>query len=231
MEIPKSDEERLMQKLYQAIVNGDEDIAVESSKALVDELKKDPKSVLNEVMLFALRHVGDLYEKGEYFIADMVISAEAFKKAMNEVILPRFKENKESSSQIVCVFGTVQGDIHELGKNLAVSIFTSEGFEVIDLGTDVLPEKFVEKVIESSAKILGMSALMTTTMPNQKKVIDLLNEKNIRKDLIVMAGGAPMTDKWVKEIGADICANDVFKALREVKSILNRDSTSKENLK
>ncbi len=228
MEITKSDEEILMKKLYEAIVDGDEEIAVESSKALVDELKKDPKSVLNEVMLPALRHVGDLYEKGEYFIADMVISAEAFKKAMNEVILPHFKKNKESSSQTVCVFGTVQGDIHDLGKNLAVSIFTSEGFEVIDLGSDVSPEKFVEKVIESKAKILGMSALMTTTMPNQKKVIDLLNEKNIRKDLIVIAGGAPMTDKWVKEIGADICGNDVFKALREVKSMLNIDSTSKE---
>ncbi len=226
MSAKSAEEEKREKELYDAIVDGDEELAVEASKALVEEFKRDPRDVLNNVMLPALRYVGELYEKGEYFIADMVISAEAFKKAMNEVILPLFRKNKESSARIVCVFGTVQGDIHDLGKNLAASIFTSEGFEVIDLGTDVPPEKFVEKVKETSAKVVGLSALMTTTMPNQKKVIDYLKESGLRNNVIIIAGGAPITEEWVNEIGADICGNDVFKALREVKALLGLEVLS-----
>lgn len=221
-----ADEKKMENELFEAIVDGDEERAVEASKVLIEKFKVDPKDVLNNVMLPALRHVGTLYEKGEYFIADMVLSAETFKKAMKDVVLPRITKSGETSNRVVCVFGTVQGDIHDLGKNLASSIFASDGFEVIDLGTDVPPEKFAEKIRETSARVLGISALMTTTMPNQKKVIDYLKKQGLRNNLIIIAGGAPMTEEWVKEIGADICGNEVFKALRETKALLGGEKNA-----
>jgi 5-methyltetrahydrofolate--homocysteine methyltransferase len=135
------------------------------------------------------------------------------------VVKPRL-ERGEKRRVAVAVFGTVKGDIHDLGKNLAKVLFEVEGFEVIDLGVDVTPEQIVEAVEKYNARVVGVSALMTTTMIEQRRVVEELRKRGLRDKVIVIAGGAPVTEEWVREIGADVCGDDAFKALRRVKELL-----------
>lgn len=216
----KSDEESLRSELFDQIVNGEDEKSIETTNKLLEQYNMDPKLLLNSVLLPAMRHVGELYSNGEYFIADMVISADAFRKVMDERLAPLLTKSSELNEKIVAVFGTVRGDIHDLGKNLATAIFRVEGIEVIDLGTDVSPEKFAAAVSENEARIVGMSALMTTTMSEQKSIIDELKNRKLMDRTIVIVGGAPVTEDWAREVGADICGSDVFKALREAKKLL-----------
>ncbi len=211
--------EELKKKLFNAIVEGDGDSAKRIAREIVDKYGYDVKALITDVLTPAMRKVGELFEKGEYFIADLVICAEAFKSVIDDVIRPRLRGEK-IPVKAIAVFGTVRGDIHEIGKNIAKIVFETEGFEVIDLGVDVPPEKFVDEAIKAGARIIGASALLTTTMIEQKKIIDELKKRGIRDRFIVIAGGAPVTDEWVREIGADVNGNDVFRALREVKRIL-----------
>lgn len=220
MDSEKSPTDLLRSELFDLIVNGDDEKSLETAQKLIDDYKVDPRDLLNNVLLPAMRHVGKLYSNGEYFIADMVISADAFRKVMDNKVAPLLTKSSDIGEKIVAVFGTVRGDIHDLGKNLATAIFRVEGIEVIDLGTDVTPEKFASIVEDNNARIVGMSALMTTTMSEQKNVIEELRNRNLKEKTIVIVGGAPVTEDWAHEIGADICGSDVFKALREAKNIL-----------
>ena len=216
--------EELFKELYDAIVVADTDKALSAAKRLVYELGIDVQELINNALLPAMKHVGELYERGEYFITDMAMSADTFNAVMNEIIIPELKKKPQNiqggEKKVVAVFGTVQGDIHELGKNLAKAYFMANGIEVIDLGTDVPPEKFVEAVKQYNAVIVGMSALMTTTLVEQKKVVEALRKAGLRDKVIVIAGGAPVTDAWVQEIEADVNGNDMFKAFREVQRLL-----------
>jgi len=205
------------QKLFKAVVDGDEELSREATRELLGE-GWDPRSIITEVLVPAMRKVGELYERGEYFIPELVMSAEAFRAAM-DLLRPHFK-GSGVPVKAVAVFGTVRGDIHELGKNLAVAVFEAEGFQVVDLGVDVPPERFADAVVEHNARIVGMSALMTTTMLEQRSVIEELKRRGLRDKVIVIAGGAPVTEEWVKEIGADVWGRDAFEAVRIVKKIL-----------
>ncbi|PUA31643.1 MAG: methyltransferase [Zestosphaera tikiterensis] len=205
-------------KLHKAIVEGDIEGAVESAKALVDA-DVDVLQIVSEVLAPAMKVVGEMYERGEYFIADLIASAEAFRQAFEDVLKPKLTSSR-SGKGVVAVFGTVRGDIHELGKNIAKALFKAEGFEVIDLGVDVPPEKFAEAVEAYGAKVVGASALMTTTMVEQKKVVEELRRRGLRDKVVVVVGGAPVTEEWVKEVGADVCGDDAFKALKKVKELL-----------
>lgn len=220
MSSEKGETDALRSELFDQIVNGDDQKGLEISQKLLEQYNTDPKDLLNNVLLPAMRHVGELYSNGEYFIADMVISADAFRKIMDDKLAPLLTKSSEMNEKIVAVFGTVKGDIHDLGKNLATAIFRVEGIDVIDLGTDVTPEKFAAVVAENNATIVGMSALMTTTMSEQKNVIDELKNRKLKERIIVIVGGAPVTEDWAREIGADVCGSDVFKALKEAKGLL-----------
>lgn len=211
-------ENLLKKRLHDAIIEGDPEKALGYAQELLN-LGIDVRQIVSDVLAPAMRVVGDMYERGEYFIADLIASAEAFKQVFDNVLKPRLASSTVSKG-IVAVFGTVRGDIHELGKNIAKALFEAEGFEVIDLGVDVPPEKFVEVIESQGAKVVGLSALMTTTLIEQEKVIRELERRGLREKVIVVAGGAPVTEEWVKKIGADVCGDDVFKALKKVKELL-----------
>jgi 5-methyltetrahydrofolate--homocysteine methyltransferase len=210
--------EGLKRELYTAIVEGDADRALAVARRLIDS-GVGAHGLVVEVLVPAMRRVGELFERGEYFIADVIACAEAFKRVFEDVVKPRL-ERGEKRRVAVAVFGTVKGDIHDLGKNLAKVLFEVEGFEVIDLGVDVSPEQIVEAVEKYNARVVGVSALMTTTMTEQRRVVEELRKRGLRDKVIVIAGGAPVTEEWVREIGADVCGDDAFKALRRVKELL-----------
>lgn len=210
--------ERLDVELFNAIVDGDPDKALSVANRLV-ERGFDVQRLVTEILVPAMRMVGELFDRGDYFIADVIACAEAFRRVFENVVRPRL--GASSARRLgVAVFGTVKGDIHDLGKILAKTIFEVEGFEVVDLGVDVPAEAFVEAVEKYNARIIGVSALMTTTMIEQRRVIEELKKKGLRERVIVIAGGAPVTEEWVREIGADICGDDAFKALKKVKELL-----------
>jgi 5-methyltetrahydrofolate--homocysteine methyltransferase len=210
--------EDLKRALYRAVIEGDPEKALGYARELLNT-GFDVKQIVTDVLAPAMRVVGEMYERGEYFIADLIASAEAFKQVFDNVLKPRLSSSAASKG-VVAVFGTVRGDIHELGKNIAKALFEAEGFEVIDLGVDVPPERFAEVVESRKARVVGLSALMTTTMVEQARVIEELKRRGLRERVIVVAGGAPVTEDWVRKIGADICGDDAFKALKKVKELL-----------
>jgi 5-methyltetrahydrofolate--homocysteine methyltransferase len=210
--------EDLKRALYMAVIEGDPEKALGYARELLNT-GFDVKQIVTDVLAPAMRVVGEMYERGEYFIADLIASAEAFKQVFDNVLKPRLSSSAASKG-VVAVFGTVRGDIHELGKNIAKALFEAEGFEVIDLGVDVPPERFAEVVESRKARVVGLSALMTTTMVEQARVIEELKRRGLRERVIVVAGGAPVTEDWVRKIGADICGDDAFKALKKVKELL-----------
>ncbi|MEM0014333.1 MAG: cobalamin-dependent protein [Zestosphaera sp.] len=211
-------DEDLKRGLHEAIVGGDPEGAVRCAEGLVNS-GVNVLQVVSEVLAPAMREVGALYERGEYFIADLIASAEAFKQAFEKVLKPRLPLTSPSK-KIVAVFGTVRGDIHELGKTIAKALFEAEGFEVVDLGVDVPPERFAEAVESHGARVVGVSALMTTTMVEQGRVVEELRRRGLRDRVVVVVGGAPVTEEWVRDIGADVSGDDAFKALRRVKELL-----------
>ncbi len=210
--------EDLKRELYTAIGEGDADRALAAARRLINS-GVGAQELVVEVLVPAMRRVGELFERGEYFIADVIACAEAFKRVFEEVVKPRL-ERGERRRVAVAVFGTVKGDIHDLGKSLAKVLFEVEGFEVIDLGVDVSPEQFAEAVEKYNARVVGVSALMTTTMLEQRRVVEELKKRGLRDKVVVIAGGAPVTEEWVREIGADVCGDDAFKALKRVKELL-----------
>lgn len=210
--------EDLKGKLYKAVIEGDPERALSYAQELLAS-GLDVRQIVSEVLAPAMRAAGEMYESGEYFIADLIASAEAFKQVFDNVLKPKLASGTASKG-FIAVFGTVRGDIHELGKNIAKALFEAEGFEVIDLGIDVPPEKFAEVVESQDVKVVGLSALMTTTMVEQEKVIEELKRRGLREKVIIVAGGAPVTEEWVRKIGADVCGDDAFKALKKVKELL-----------
>jgi len=210
--------EDLKRALYRAVIEGDPEKALGYARELLNT-GFDVKQIVTDVLAPAMRVVGEMYERGEYFIADLIASAEAFKQVFDNVLKPRLSSSAASKG-VIAVFGTVRGDIHELGKNIAKALFEAEGFEVIDLGVDVPPERFAEVVESRKARVVGLSALMTTTMVEQARVIEELKRRGLRERVIVVAGGAPVTEDWVRKIGADVCGDDAFKALKKVKELL-----------
>lgn len=213
--------EEILRRIKEAIINYDMDGIKKYVKEALDN-GIPPKDIIEKAMTPAMKEVGEKFASGEIFLPEMLASAETFKIAM-EVLKPELEKRKESIKTLGRVLiGTVQGDIHDLGKNLVATMLSIAGFEVIDLGVDVPPEKFVEKVKELKPDIVGLSALMTTTMPAQKDTIEALKRAGVRDQVIVMVGGAPVTESWAKKIGADGYASDAFEAVEKAKELLER---------
>jgi corrinoid protein of di/trimethylamine methyltransferase len=167
-----------------------------------------------------INEVGRLFEAGDLFLPELVASADAMKAAL-EVLKP-WMEKAETGRKVIgrIVIGTVKGDIHDIGKSIVASILVANGFDVLDLGVDVSPAAFVEKASEFGADLVGLSALLTTTMPVQREVIKALREAGLRDRVKVLVGGAPVTGRWASEIGADGYAEDAIRAVSVVRGVL-----------
>ena len=191
---------------------------VKNVKALVQQAVDegyDPKVILNDGLLAGMAVVGGRVKREEIFVPDVLISARAMNVGL-EILEPLLVEvGNEAVGKIV--IGTVKGDLHDIGKNLTAMMFKGAGFEVYDLGVDVSAETFIEKAEEVGADVIGMSALLSTTMDNMREVIELLKEKGLRDKYIVMIGGAPITDEFAQEIGADYYTPDAASAAEVAK--------------
>ncbi len=173
----------------------------------------EPLVIINEGLVPGMEIVGQKFQSGEYFLPQMVIAANAMQQAM-ELLEPELQARQQvSESAGTVVIGTVKGDIHEIGKSLVATMMSAHGFRVHDVGVDVDVETFVHKVKETGANLVGLSALLTTTMTAQRKVIQALEEAGIRDQVKVLVGGAPVTQEWAETIGADGYAEDVVGAV------------------
>ncbi len=189
-----------LKKLYDAVVSGDAKAThAITQQALAEGV--DPLKLVNENMVPAMDEVGRRFEANEYFVPELLISARAMKAAL-DLIRPLLTARGDKPVGRVAI-GTVKGDLHDIGKNLVASLLEGGGFEVIDLGVNVAPEKFISTVKEKNANIIAMSALLTTTMPAMKTTIDALKHAGVRDQVKVLIGGAPITQKYAEEIGAD----------------------------
>ncbi|RLE08998.1 cobalamin-binding protein [Candidatus Aerophobetes bacterium] len=206
-----------LKEVKENVVNGKVDKVKELTQKALDEGQSVGK-ILNEALIAGMDIVGEKYKKNEFYIPEMLVAARAMKAGM-EVLRPILTDKKVRSSGKV-VLGTVQGDLHDIGKNLVGMMLEGAGFEVIDLGTDVSSEKFVETVKENNAQLVGMSALLTTTMIHMKDVIKAMEKTGLRGKVKIMVGGAPVTQDYADEIGADGYAPDAVSAVDKVKEIL-----------
>jgi len=207
-----------LQELFNAILAGNAESAKQQVQAALD-LDLDPSKILNEGMIAAMAEVGERFEKGEYFVPEMLIAARAMQQGLS-VLKPHLQQS-DLVSQGKVVIGTVKGDLHDIGKNLVSMMLEGAGFELVDLGTDVSSDKFLAAVRESEADVVAMSALLTTTMPNMKTVIEALKEVGLRDKVKVIIGGAPVTESYAQEIGADGYASDASRAVKLTKALLN----------
>jgi corrinoid protein of di/trimethylamine methyltransferase len=209
----------LYQAMAQSVIEGEpEEAARLAQQGLAAGL--EPLAIIEQGFAAGIKVVGELFAKGEYFLPDLVIGAKAMEEAMAvlESELHRRQETRRAYGKVV--IGTVQGDIHEIGKNLVATLLSVNGFEVLNLGVDVPDETFIAKVKETRANVLGMSALLTTTMPAQGRVIQALEEAGIRDKVKVIIGGAPVTQSWADEIGADGYSEDAVGAVALAKRLL-----------
>lgn len=188
-------------------------------KKLVEEAlaqNVDPKEILNEGLLEGMMAVGVKFKNNEVFVPEVLVAARAMNGGL-AILEPKLIEvgNEPIGRAVV---GTVKGDLHDIGKNLVVMMLKGAGFEIYDMGTDVEPEAFIAKAEEVKADVIGMSALLTTTMPNMKEVIDTLKERGLRDKYIVMVGGAPVNEAFAQEIGADFYTADAPSAAEIAKA-------------
>lgn len=206
-----------LKPLYEAILNGDAKIAQTFTEQALKE-GADPVKLVDEYMIPAMNEVGRRFETNEYFVPELLISARAMKAAL-ELVRPLLAARGAKPLGTVAV-GTVKGDLHDIGKNLVAAMFEGGGFEVIDLGVNVPPEKFIAAVNEKGAHIVAMSALLTTTMPAMKSTIDALTQAGVRDKVKVLVGGAPITQKYATDIGADGYSDNAVGAVSVAKQAL-----------
>ena len=204
--------EQILSDLREAVLYFDaEEARTLAQKAL--DMGIDPVVALEEGLAKPLREVGDRFGTGEAFITELIAAAQAMEagaEVLNQEITRRGATRKKVGRFLI---GTVEGDIHSIGKNIVATMLNTAGFEVIDLGADVSTQTFVDNVKKHRPDILGLSALMTTTMTNQREVIEALKAAGLREGLKIIVGGAPVTEDWVKEIGADACGLDALSAV------------------
>ncbi len=204
------------ESIFNAVVAGNVD-EVETGVKNALETKVDAGAILNNGLISAMDEVGNRFGKGEIFLPEMMIAGRAMKAGI-EILRPLLADTGiESIGKIV--IGTLKGDTHDIGKNLVGLMMEGAGFEVIDIGTDVSPEQFVEAVTKEQPQLIGMSALLTTTMTSAADVINLLVEKGVRDNVKVMFGGAPVTQEYVDTIGADGYAPDAASAAKRAKEL------------
>ncbi len=206
-----------IQTLYDAILNGNAKAAKEITQTSL-AAGANPQALVDDTMIPAMNEVGRRYEANEYFVPELLIAARAMKASL-ELIRPLLSaRGAEPVGRVV--IGTVQGDLHDIGKNLVGAMLEGAGFEVIDLGVDVSPEKFINAAREKKATLVALSALLTTTMHSMKAVMEKLKESGMRGNVKVMIGGAPVTQKYADEIGADGYSSNANAAVALARKLL-----------
>jgi corrinoid protein of di/trimethylamine methyltransferase len=203
--------DEMYQKLAQAVIEGEPDDAEALAKQALDD-GLDPLTCINEGLTKGIQKVGELFASGDYFLPELIIGAEAMKRAL-AILEPAMVGDQSREVVGRVVLGTVEGDMHEIGKTLVGTMLTANGFQVYDIGVDKSAAEFVKAAQENNADIVGTSALLTTTMLQQKKVIEALEGANLKDKVKVMVGGAPVTQSFASEIGADGYAEDAISAV------------------
>ncbi len=195
--------------------------------ALADGLSAE--AILHEALIPAMTQVGCLFEAQEYYVPEMLVSAKAMQTGMNSLkpLLASDDAHADGKSNPKAAFGTVKGDLHDIGKDLVVTMLEGAGFQVTDLGVDVSPEKFIE-AINDGAQLIGLSAMLTTTMLNMKGTIEALQEAGVRDRVKVLVGGAPLNQSYADHIGADGFAKDASSAVRKAKELLQLNEVNHE---
>lgn len=198
--------------LKRALIGAELDAAVEAAQRLVDS-GMDPKAILEQGMAVAMFDLGEMWKRGEVFLPEVVASAEVFKRC-NAIVEPALLAQRgDDEAGVLVILATVKGDLHDLGKNMVGAMLRTSGFEVTDLGKDVSADALLEQVAELRPTIVGLSALLTTTVPYQETVIRKLEGAGLRETVKVMVGGAPVTPEWADKIGADGYANNAPEAV------------------
>ena len=213
--------QEIYDQLAQAVIDGEPEDAAELAQQALDQ-GLDPLACINEGLTKGIVRVGELFAEGEYFLPDLIIGGEAMKDAL-AILEPALMENQEREVLGRVVLGTVEGDLHEIGKTLVGTMLTANGFLVTDIGVDKPAADFVAAVKEVNATLIGASALLTTTMPEQEKLIEALQEAGLRDQVKVMVGGAPVTQAWSDQIGADGYAEDAIAAVKVAKDLVGAE--------
>ncbi len=207
----------ILETIYKAILNGDV-AKIETQAATALEAHISAKDILYKACIPAMEKVGQLFEQGEKFVPEMLISAQAMRVVLTQLDPILVRAGVKTRGRVV--IGTVSGDLHDIGKNLVAMMLRGTGFEVIDLGVGVPPQTFVTAVREKEPQIVGMSALLTSTMPAMKSTIKALVEAGLRQQVKVLVGGAPITRDFADQIGADGFASDAAAAARQAKELI-----------
>jgi corrinoid protein of di/trimethylamine methyltransferase len=203
--------EEIFDQLAQAVIDGEPEEAQALARRAL-ELGLDPLECINKGLTKGIQRVGELFACGDYFLPELIIGADAMKVAL-EILEPAMLADQKREVVAKVVLGTVKGDLHEIGKTLVGTMLTANGFKVVDIGVDRSSEDFISAVKASGATLIGASALLTTTMLQQRKLVEALEEAGLRKKVKVMVGGAPVTAKYAEEIGADGYAEDAISAV------------------
>jgi len=206
-----------LEEIYQNVIDGQAP-AVQAgvAAALAEGMKAD--AILNQALIAAMDEVGRRFEAGDFFVPEMLIAARAMQAGL-ALLKPHLADAEVKSAGKVAI-GTIKGDLHDIGKNLVAMMLEGAGFEVKDLGVDVAPETFVQAA-KSGVQVIGMSALLTTTMPNMQRTIEALSNAGVRDKVKVIVGGAPVTEDYAKRIGADAFAPDASSATRVIRKLVS----------
>ena len=211
--------EQILENLATAIVEGDGDIALENARAALDA-QMDPLEVVEQGLSKGMDSIGDQFERGEVFLPELLMAAVAFKAAM-EILKPELElQKKEVAKQGTVLIGTVKGDLHNIGKNIVATVLETKGFNVVDIGIDNSGLDIIQEAQKAQADVIALSCLMTTTMPAQKEVIEILEEMNLRDKYFVIVGGGPVTQEWADEIGADGYGKSAVRAAELAKELI-----------
>ncbi len=214
------EKERILEQLRDAIINLDIDSIQDLCEMAIKAGVFAYEAVI-EGMAVGMEVVGQKYEEGEYYLAELIMAGETMKEGM-EVLEPYLKTSDHASAG-KCIIGTVKGDLHDIGKNVFVSLLKAQNYDVIDLGVDVTPEQFIQAIKEHNPNILAMSTLLTTTMGEMERVIEEVEKLGLRKSLKVVIGGAPITQDFALKIGADAAATDAVEGVRIIENLIIED--------
>lgn len=214
--------EELYKQMAQSIIDGERELAIELAQKSI-ELNMHPLDTITNGFVVGVNYIGDQFGKGEAFLPELVMAGEAMKAAVAvlEPELLKLGEAREVMGRVV--LATVEGDIHEIGKTLVGTMLSAAGFEVTDLGVDQPADQIIGKALEVDAQIIGMSALLTTTMVRQREVIEELDKEGLRPRIKVMVGGAPITKDWAEKIKADGTAEDAVGAVQLAKKLVGKE--------
>ncbi|TXT56139.1 MAG: hypothetical protein BAJALOKI2v1_630004 [Promethearchaeota archaeon] len=211
-------EDKFYEEIIDSIINLEEERALELAEKAVNQ-DMDLLKVIEKGYSVGIRKIGKLWDEGELFLPELMLGGKLVQNAL-EVLLPHLKEGEKVESSGIVVIGTIEGDIHTIGKTIVGTMLSANGFEVHDLGADVPAESFVNEALEKNADVIGISALLTLTMMGQKKVIEILEEKKIRDRFKVVLGGAPVSAEWVEETGADGFADNAIEAVKVIQKLM-----------